>query len=78
MASNNDSVAVFEARAVEIGVTEAELQRLRSKNWNSFGRLAFACSCVPGQSDGAQLAKLALAIAGETGTEPSGEEVPDH
>ena len=76
MASNLDSTAVFEARAVEIGVTEAELQRLRAKGWNAFGRLAFACSYVPGQPDETPLAKLALAIAGETGTEPSDERFP--
>ena len=76
MASNVDSVAVFEARAVEIGVSEAELQRLRSKGWNTFGRLAFACSYVPGQSDEAPLAKLAIAVIGESGTEPSDERFP--
>ena len=63
MASSNlDSVAVFEARASEIGLEVAELEYLRSRRWNSFGRLAFACNYTPGQSDETPLAKLAAAI----------------
>ncbi len=45
-----DSVATFEARALEMGMLEVELVRMRPK-WNTFAKLAFACSFAPGQAD---------------------------
>ena len=69
---NLTSTATFEARAAEIGFTEAEINRLREKQWNTFGRLAFACNYIPGTADETSLMKLAATI---TGTEP--EDVPD-
>eukprot|EP00973_Karenia_brevis_P033232 4585756-Karenia_brevis.AAC.1 len=66
------SSATFEARAVEIGFTDEEIGRLRTKEWNTFSRLAFACNYTPGAVDESGLVKLASII---TGTEP--QSVPD-
>ena len=64
MSSNLDPVAVFEARAGEVGLTTAELDRLRSRKWNTLGMMAFSCNFIPGQSDDTPLLKLAAVITG--------------
>ena len=46
-----DSAAVFEAGCREMGLLPDEAARLKSKGWNSFALMAFACSYTPGQSD---------------------------
>ena len=73
MASSLDSAAVFEARALEIGVTPQELEVMRSRNYNSFGKFSFATNFVPGQADETPLVRLARIITGTT----EGTEVPD-
>ena len=73
MASNLDSIAVFEARAIEIGLSIDELERLRSRQWNTLGKLAFSCNYIPGVSDESGLMKLAALITGVA----SPSEVPD-
>ena len=73
MASNLDSVAVFEARALEIGLSTVELERIRARQWNTLGKLAFSCNYIPGVSDDSGLMKLAALITGVT----SPSEVPD-
>jgi hypothetical protein len=57
-----DSAAVFEARALDIGLSEAELKVLHTKGWDTFGRLAFSCGFVPGGSDETPLLRLASII----------------
>lgn len=46
-----DSEADFKARALEIGAEDAELEQLTRLKFTTFGKLAFACNYVPGQSD---------------------------
>ena len=53
-----DSKAAFKARALEIGVADAELNRLSLLNLDSFGTLAYGCSYVPGQADDQPLTAL--------------------
>ena len=65
-----DSVAVFEARAIEIGVIPLELDILRRKGWNTLGRFAFACGYSPGGPDESRLLRLAATMTG------AGDEVP--
>ena len=73
MASNLDSAAVFEARALEIGFSPSEIAAIKSKGWNAFGRFAFAVNYVPGHSvDEKPILGLAAAI---TGTDP--DSVPE-
>lgn len=59
-----DSEADFKARAKEIGVSETEISNLVAANYATFGKLAFACNYVPGQSSDAPLLELAAAITG--------------
>ena len=73
MASNLDSVAVFEARALEIGLSTEELERICARQWNTLGKLAFSCNYIPGGSDDSGLMKLAALITGVS----SPSEVPD-
>ena len=71
-----DSVAVFEARAIEIGVLPLELDVLRRKGWNTLGRFAFACGYSPGGPDESRLLRLAATMTGAGAEEPSDERMP--
>ena len=62
-----DSQADFRARAREIGFNEAELTKLDTLGYNTYGRLAFAANYVPGTTDDAPLLKLGADI---TDTDP--------
>ena len=53
-----DSAAAFKDRAASIGVTAAELARLEVLNLDTFGKLAYGCSYVPGQADDQPLLTL--------------------
>ena len=65
MASNLESSAVFESRAVELGFSPGEIDVMREQGWNAFGRFAFAIDYVPGQSaDEAPLLAMAATITG--------------
>ena len=66
-----ESVAVFESRGLEIGLLTDELDVLRTKEWNTFGRFAFACGYSPGGPDESRLLKLAATITGAGAAEPS-------
>ena len=46
-----DSSAAFVARAVEIGIDEAELAVLGNAGINSYSKFAFCCSYQPGAGD---------------------------
>ena len=64
MASNLDSSAVFAARAIEVGLLPAELDRLKGRAWDTFGKLAVAVAYNPGQPDDSAILKLAAFITG--------------
>ena len=68
--SSLESSAVFEARAIELGVLPSELERMRSFVWNKFGGFAFACSYMPGTADYSALVRLARTL---TDTPADGE-----
>ena len=57
-----DSTAVFESRAVEIGIEPQELDEIRTRKWNTFGTFAFACGYSPGGPDEARLLQLAAKV----------------
>lgn len=60
-----DSPAVFLSRAQEIGVERDEIERLDSLGLNTFGKMAFACNYVPGQTNEAPLLVLMSRICNE-------------
>ena len=62
MAGLLDSVAVFEQRATEIGLSGEEIARMTAKSWNTLARVAFACGYTPGQADESSLLKLARVV----------------
>ena len=49
--ANIDSVAVFEARLMPIGVLDRDLTILLSKCWNTYGALPFVAAYVAGAPD---------------------------
>lgn len=61
-----DSSAVFTARAIEIGLNDDEVRQLSALNLDTFGKFAFSCNYVPGQSDEAPLLRLVGRVCGET------------
>lgn len=63
-----ESKAVFEARALEIGVEKDDLEKLAEKGVATFGQYAFICPFAPGSTD----EKLLI----DALTELLGEEVP--
>ncbi len=63
-----ESEAVFKTRAFEIGVSEAEYNVIKEKNWHAFGRLAFAVGHTPGSPDETPLLKLGETITGVSPT----------
>lgn len=71
-----DSVAVFEARAKEMGLPDEDLARISLKGWNTFARLAFSCSYTPGQADDTSLMRLGAAITGVGANDPPEERMP--
>ena len=71
-----ESVAVFESRGLEIGFLPDELDVLRTKVWDTFGRFAFACGYSPGGPDESRLLRLASTITGAGAAEPSDERMP--
>ena len=71
-----DSAAVFEARCREMGLLPDEAARLKSKGWNSFALLAFACSYTPGQSDDSNLVRLGAIITGSGADDPPEDRMP--
>lgn len=46
-----ESTAVFEARALEIGVSQDDLDKLKEKGVATFGQYAFICPFAPGSTD---------------------------
>ena len=71
-----DSVAVFGSRGLEIGLLQEELEVLRTKGWNTFGRFAFACGYSPGGPDETRLLRQVSTITGAGAAEPSDERTP--
>ena len=71
-----DSSAVFEARCKEMGLLEEEAARLKSKGWNTFALLAFACSYTPGQADDTNLVRLGAIITGSGASDPPEDRMP--
>ena len=65
-----DSQAVFSTRALELGLWESELTVLKAKDWNTFGKVAFASSYQTGQADETPLLKLAGIITGSGAADP--------
>lgn len=64
-----DSKAAFKERALEIGVSEADLNALPLGGMSNFSQLAFCCAYQPGaQSDDALFDRLESIL----GTKPSG------
>ena len=71
-----DSAAVFEARCREMGLLPEEAARLKSRGWNSFALLAFACSYTPGQADDTNLVRLGAIITGAGAGDPPEDRMP--
>ena len=71
-----DSAAVFEARCREMGLLPDEAARLKSRGWNSFALLAFACSYTPGQADDTNLVRLGAIITGAGAGDPPEDRMP--
>ena len=71
-----DSVAEFETRAAEIGMSPTELAVISAKGWDNFGTFAFACGYSPGGPDEARLQHLAAVITGSGATEPPDTRMP--
>ena len=46
-----DSKAVFAARAAEVGVTQATIDAMVGRTWDTLASFAYSCSYVPGQTD---------------------------
>lgn len=64
-----DSKAAFKERALEIGISEADLNALALGGMSNFSQLAFCCAYQPGaQSDDALFDRLESIL----GTKPSG------
>jgi hypothetical protein len=61
-----DSEAVFASRALEIGLTRDEIATITRLGWSTYGKLAFASNCTPGQADERPVLELAAAITGRT------------
>ena len=59
-----DSCADFFDRAVKLGVTDPEIQNLKTLGYDTFGKLAFATNFTPGQADESSLVQLAKDITG--------------
>ena len=59
-----DSCADFFDRAVKLGVTDPEIQNLKTLGNDTFGKLAFAANFTPGQADESSLVQLAKDITG--------------
>ena len=71
-----DSSAVFEGRCREMGLLPDEAARLKSRGWNSFALLAFACSYTPGQADDTNLVRLGAIITGTGADDPPEDRMP--
>ena len=50
-----DSKAVFTARAKAIGLTDAVLDDMGRRGWDTLGGYAFSCVYTPGSPDDAKL-----------------------
>jgi hypothetical protein len=57
-----DSKASFRVRAVELGVSDAELAVLAANDWNTFSSFAFSCNYSPGQANDAELLAMAAIV----------------
>jgi hypothetical protein len=71
-----DSEAVFDERARELGLSVEELERIRSKSWNTMGKFAFSCGYAPGGLDDVQLRKLASFVSDSGANDPPDDRFP--
>ena len=62
--SGLESSAVFESRALAIGITPATLSALQAAGLDTFGKYAFSCSYQPGSSDETSLKELLTTVLG--------------
>ena len=62
--SGIESAAVFESRALAIGISQATLTALTNAGLDTFGKYAFSCSYQPGSSDEAPLKDLLTTVLG--------------
>ena len=60
-----ESVAAFGERAIQIGMDAAFLKELTDKHIDTFGKLAFVCSCRPNSGDDAPLFKAVKDLIGK-------------
>ena len=66
--SGLESKAVFENRALAIGIESSTIQALQSSGLDTFGKYAFSCAYQPGSADEAPLKTLLTEVLG---SEPS-------
>ena len=63
-----DSKVAFTNRALELGITDAEIEALKGANINSYATYAYCCNFQPGQADDAPLTAF---LTTTLGAEPS-------
>ena len=63
-----DSKVAFTNRALELGITEAEIDALKGVNITSYATYAYCCNFQPGQADDAPLTAF---LTTTLGAEPS-------
>ena len=71
-----DSKPFFAARALEIGLTQAELDIMKAKNWGTFGGLAFSCAYKPNAPDETPLLRMAATVTASGAQDPPEERLP--
>ena len=57
-----ESAAVFSARALEVGISQAHLDALVREGFSTLGAYAFSCAYTPGSPDDAPLVALVTRV----------------
>eukprot|EP00971_Amphidinium_carterae_P093707 1854460-Amphidinium_carterae.1 len=65
MSSPADMPSVFIKRCIKAGLTEAEVEKLKSKRITTLATLAYSCSWVPGTDDDSKFLAMAKRFLGD-------------
>ena len=61
-----DSKVAFQARAIELGVSQADVAALEAKGITSYATYAYCCTFQPGQVEGSTCLQVDLTLLGCT------------
>lgn len=66
-----ESTAVFESRALAMGLSSVEIGNLVSNGWGSFATFAFAANFVPGSANDSEFVQLCATVCGADPAPPA-------